>query len=92
MAQVLCDRIGPGFRASERSVGVRDVDGHREFLRVEEGFLTKVDGKHYLPVGLVSVNWEKKAVLIELPHEADSGAHRLWVHFADLLPQNGMPA
>jgi hypothetical protein len=85
MALVVCDVVTKGFRDSERSVGVRDVNGHRQFLRVVEHFLTFENGKYYLPVGLVMVRYKDQAALVELPHEADSGANRLWVPFASLL-------
>jgi hypothetical protein len=85
MAQVVCDIVTKGFRDSERSVGVRDTRGHRQFLRVAEHFLTFENGKYYLPVGLVMVNYKEQAALVELPHEADSGANRLWVPFSSLL-------
>lgn len=83
MAQVLCE-VSEGLRDSERTVAVKDIYGHRQFLRVENEFLTREKGKHYLPVGIVHLTRQNQA-LIELPHEADSGAHRLWVRCADLL-------
>ena len=34
MPSLLCSRVGPGMRDSERTVEVRDIHGQREFLRV----------------------------------------------------------
>jgi hypothetical protein len=83
MAHVVCE-VSEGLRESERTVAVRDINGHRQFLRVEKGFLTEENGRSYLPVGVVKIA-KDDTVLIELPHEADSGANRLWVRQADLL-------
>ena len=83
MPQVICD-VSAGLRDSERTVAVRDIHGRRQFLRVEYDFLTRKGDKFYLPVGEVYYTADQK-VLIELPHEADSGANRLWVHRSDLL-------
>jgi len=83
MPQVICE-VSRGLRDSERTVAVRDTQGRRQFLRVEHDFLTLEKGKHYLPVGIVHISQDKQ-VLIELPHEADSGASRLWVKYSDVL-------
>lgn len=85
MAQVICDKVSPGLRASERSVAIKDVYGHRQHLRVPFDFLTEKGEKFYITVGIVHVDRKTGAVLIELPHEADSGANRLWVRHQDLL-------
>jgi hypothetical protein len=86
MAEVICDRVGPGLRESERIVTVKDVHGRREFLRVEQAFLTVVGDRTYLPVGIVQENPEQQLVLIELPQEGECGNWRLWVSSTDLLP------
>jgi hypothetical protein len=78
MALVLCE-VSAGFRESERTVGIKDVNGNREFLRVPADFLSPHDGKFYVTVGVIGQDPKTKAVLVELPHEADSGAWRLWV-------------
>ena len=90
MAELICE-VSPGLRPSERSVAVRDIRGRRQFLRVEYDFLTRKGDKYYLPVGEVYYT-AKDEVLIELPHEADSGANRLWVHRSDLLNSSETPA
>jgi hypothetical protein len=93
MALVVCDEIGPGMRPSERTVAVKDVYGRREFLRADADFLTPgTGGRHYITVGLVHVDPKSQAVLIELPHEAYSGANRLWVRPQDLLDPVETPA
>jgi hypothetical protein len=83
MIEVLC-QTSKGLRESEVTVAVQDVRGNHQFLRVENGFLTNEGGRHYLPVGLVGVDPGKGMALIELPHEADSGANRLWVWESDM--------
>jgi hypothetical protein len=85
MALVVCDQVSPGLRDSERSVAIKDVHGRRQHLRVPFDFLTNKEGKFYITVGVVHVDPKTRAVLVELPHEADSGANRLWVWPQDLL-------
>src|SRR5437764_10035480 len=92
MARVLCDEVGEGLRSSEKTVVVRDVQGHRHHLRVESDYLTEQGGKHYLPVGVVHRLPERQLVLIELPQEADSGANRLWVRSAEVADGVEAPA
>jgi predicted RNase H-like HicB family nuclease len=82
MSQVVCE-VSAGLRDSERTAAVRDVFGRRQFLRVEHTFLTFEDNRWYLPVGIVGIDPFKQLALIELPHEADSGKHRLWVRMGD---------
>jgi hypothetical protein len=78
MAYVPCT-VENGLRASEVSVGVQDADGNKVYLRVERAFIRKMHAQSVLPVGVVHSDPERQTVLIELPHEADSGANRLWV-------------
>jgi hypothetical protein len=93
VAELICERVGPGMRDSERTVAVKDVRGRREYLRVPRGFLTSVGDKHYLPVGVVYEDREKQLVLIELPQEGECGSSRLWVRAGDLIDHgNGNPA
>jgi hypothetical protein len=87
---VRCE-VAPGLRPSERTVAVKNFQGRRVHLRVENDFLKVVDGTSYLPVGIVYTDPETKAVLIELPHEADSGINRLWVKPEDVLEASGVP-
>lgn len=83
MAQVRCE-VTPGLRESERTVAVKDVHGQRQFLRVEEGFLSRSGEEAFLPVGIVGVDEAKNLALVELPHESDAGVNRLWVHMDDI--------
>jgi hypothetical protein len=92
MAHVVCEQVSPGLRESEVIVAIKDQSGRRHFIRVERDFLTMDKGKSYLPVGLVHVDPKSRAVLLELPHEAETGANRLWVRPEDLLDQIEAPA
>jgi hypothetical protein len=79
MAKVRCEDVSEGLRASEALASLRDYHGRRHFIRVERDFLSQQDGYSYLPIGIVHADPKTKAVLIELPHEAETGANRLWV-------------
>jgi hypothetical protein len=79
MAQVICE-VTEGLRKSDATVKLITYDERPEFLPVDRGLLSQEGDKHYLSVGLLHVSHEKKAALISLPVEADSGAHRVWVH------------
>jgi hypothetical protein len=68
-------------------VGVPDETGNRQFLRVGKGFVTRENGKTYLPVGVVELDYRKRRALVELPYEAASGARRLWVPFTNFRQQ-----
>jgi hypothetical protein len=88
MAVVRCE-VSNGLRPAEATVAVADVHDHRQCLRVERDFLTTVAGQWFLPVGVVYDDRSNPWVLIELPHEADSGANRLWVWREQLRSGNG---
>src|SRR5947209_4843684 len=88
MAGVLCEQVGPGMRASERAVTVRDIRGHSELLLVENDFLSVQGDKTYLPVGVVFIDTDRDLVLVEFPHEPITGGNRVWVHSTDLLEEN----
>jgi hypothetical protein len=79
MAQIRCESVSEGLRASEVVAVFRDYEGRRHFLRVERDFLSEKDGIFFLPIGIVHVDPRTKLILIELPHEAETGANRLWV-------------
>lgn len=91
MAQVLCE-VSEGLRKSEATAKLTTYEGRPEFLPVDRGFLSEENGRTYLSVGLVHVSQEKKAALVALPVEADSGAHRVWVRLEHLKEQQGAPA
>jgi len=90
MAAILCEQVAPGMRASERCVSVRDVRGHREWLLVEQDFLTVRHNKTYLPIGIVQADQDHDLILVEFPHEAATGGNRIWVRVADLIEGNGV--
>jgi hypothetical protein len=73
------------LRPSEVVVTVKDLYGRRHFIREERGLLTTRDGDSYLPVDIVFVDPDTRAVLVELPHEAENGAHRIWAEPAHLV-------
>ncbi len=79
MAKLRCERISDGLRASEAVAILRDYANRRHFIRVERDFLSEQGDHYYLPIGIVHIDPKTKAVLIELPHEAETGANRLWV-------------
>lgn len=75
-----------GLRSTEVTVGISEAANGKQFLRVERTMLLEENGNHYLPVGVLGT--KENRALIELPHEADSGANRLWVdtgHLRDSL-------
>lgn len=80
MAKIRCNRISPGLRTSEVLASFTDYHGRTHSIRVERDFLTDEHGQNFLPVGIVHVDSKNKAVLIELPHEAETGANRLWLN------------
>jgi hypothetical protein len=86
MAQVICE-VSEGLRKAEATVKLVTFDGRPEFLPVDRGLLSTEGDKHYLSVPVIHVSDEHKAALLALPVEADSGAHRVWVHL-DKIKQN----
>jgi hypothetical protein len=79
MAKIRCKRQSEGLRSSEVVASFVDIHGRKHFIRVERDFVEDRAGEFFLPVGVVHVDPKTKAVLIELPHEAETGANRLWV-------------
>lgn len=79
MAKIRCTQILQGLRPSEALARFADFYGRTHAIRVERDFLVDQNGQSFLPVGVVHVDQKNKAVLVELPHEAESGANRLWV-------------
>ncbi|HWY86181.1 MAG TPA: hypothetical protein VNX28_05635 [Gemmataceae bacterium] len=79
MNKIRCESVADGLRASEALAIFRDYQGRKHYLRVERDFLSQEGGNTYLQVGVVHVDQRTKLVLIELPHEAETGANRLWV-------------
>ena len=79
MAKLRCENVSDGLRDSEAIVRLRDYHQRQHFVRVERDFLSRKGNVVFLPVGVVHADPKTKAVLIELPHEAETGANRLWV-------------
>ncbi len=76
MASIICDQVTDGLRESEAVASFVDFHGRRHFIRVERDFLAE---SNQLPVGVVHLDRKTKAVLVELPHEAETGANRVWI-------------
>src|SRR5262249_31512086 len=68
-------------------IHVLDEEKAKQFLRVARGDVIRHDGKTYLGVGLVLVDYARGRALVELPSEADSGTRRLWVPFSRFRAQ-----
>jgi len=92
MPYVLC-KVDEGLRPSEVTVELRGIGDRFEFLRVDREFVKKIGDSFYLPVGLIFKNRvdNQEIALIELPHEADSGANRLWVALSALKEDAPLP-
>ena len=86
MAKIRCSNVSEGLRPSEVVASFVDFHGRTHFIRVEQDFLSEQDGARFLPVGIVHVDPKTKALLVELPHEAETGANRIWVK-PDLLDE-----
>jgi hypothetical protein len=80
MNKARCDSVSEGLSSSEALVSLHDYHRKRHFIRVERDFLSHENGASYLPVGVVYIDPKTRAVLIELPHEAETGANRLWIN------------
>jgi hypothetical protein len=90
MAEVLCESVSPGMRSDERTVSVRNVvTNGQSYLRVPADYLTHLEERYYLPLGVIQDEPQHGLVLVELTQEPDAGATRLWVRTSDLLPSNG---
>ncbi len=74
MAQVICE-VSEGLTKSEATVKLITDDGRPEFLPVDRGLVTEEGDRRYLAVGVLHIDPDKKAALVSLPVEADSGAH-----------------
>jgi hypothetical protein len=75
----LACEYGPGLRESEVQVTVHDITGRPQRLRVPRGLPLEQDGQSRLPIGIVARHPDEDKVLIQFPHEADSGVNRIWV-------------
>jgi hypothetical protein len=79
MSRIQIDEVTPGLRDSEAVASFTDYQGRKHFIRVERDFLVTQDGTAYLPVATITIDKDTGAHLIELPHEAETGANRLWM-------------
>jgi hypothetical protein len=84
MTRLLCAGVSRGLREADVIATLRDVNGRRHFLQIEKDFLAYDDAQAYLPVAVIGRDARTGAVLVELPHEAETGVNRLWVPAADL--------
>lgn len=84
MSKVRGEQISDGLRSSEAVASLKDYHGRTHFIRVERDFLSQQANHSFLPVGIVHVDPRTKAVLIELPREAETGANRLWIRAEQL--------
>jgi hypothetical protein len=84
-------KVSEGLRAAEVTVEVRDYSGRREFLPVDGEMIERRDGQSYLPVTVLQVDKARKAAVVSLPVETDSGAHRIWVTLSDLIGYSEAP-
>ena len=75
----------PGLRDSEAGVMIHDINARAQRLRVEWDFLHNAGDRYYLPIEIVARHPTEPKLLIEFPHEADSGANRIWVAAGQLL-------
>ena len=92
MIKILCEQVSPGLREADAILTFVDFNGRRHFLQIEKDFLVRRDGHTYLPVGFVHRDAPTGAFLIELPHEAETGANRLWVSADKVLDADEVPA
>jgi hypothetical protein len=80
LPQIECE-VEEGIAGWDSVVTVKDVNGRAQTLSVSKGMVNEENGRHYLPIGIVKVDYAQRRVLIELPSEADSGTSRLWAPF-----------
>jgi len=81
VADLVCD-VRPGMASFSRFAIIKDLDSRRHSIQVNADFLTQDNGQSYLPVGVVYRGGDR--VLIEFPHESDTGTYRIWVAPSDL--------
>jgi hypothetical protein len=81
-------QVEDGLRPQEATVLVEDFHGETEFMPLDRGMLEVEGDRRYVPVALIQLDRKSKAALVNLPIEADSGAHRIWVKLESL---KGLP-
>lgn len=78
MALIRCE-VTEGPRPGFKAIGVASIEGHSEYLAIEERFLVRRGDDYLLPIRVVGRDRHHGTALIQLPVEADSGANRVWV-------------
>jgi hypothetical protein len=84
MLLLKCEQVTHGLRASEETAIVADAYGVRDFVRVEQGFLSHRGQDRYLPVSLID-RGSGGLLLVEFPQESERGNNRLWVRTEQIL-------
>jgi hypothetical protein len=84
MALLKCE-VTEGPRPGFKAVGVASIEGHSEYLTIEERFLVRRGDGYLLPVEVVGRDRRYNTALVQLPVEADSGANRVWVRGQSLV-------
>jgi hypothetical protein len=90
--QVLCEKVSRGMREVDAIATIRDYHGRRHFLHIEKDFLTSQNSHWFLPVAFIHRDPPTGAILIEFPHEAETGVNRIWVRAEDVISQSGETA
>jgi len=91
LPEVECIVTHPDAILNTQIVAVPDEAGNEHSLRVPKGEVTQEGEKTYLPIWVVEFDFKGRRALVELPTEADSGTHRLWVPFVRFRPYQGTP-
>jgi hypothetical protein len=85
-------KVSKGLRDKEVIVEVTDFHNHAQTMPLDKDFVVYKGVKTYLPVRVLHVAEKEKAMLIALPVESDSGAHRIWVKSEGALEIEEIPA
>jgi hypothetical protein len=83
MALLVCD-VEKGARDAEATVILKDYQGRPEFLPLDRGLITQEEGKNWIGVYVLHIDPKTKTAFVNLPEEADSGTHRIWVKLKQL--------
>jgi hypothetical protein len=81
-----------GPREGFKVVGVASIEGHSEYLTIDERFLVKRHNRYLLPVRIIGKDRQHDTLLVQLPYEADSGANRVWVKKDAVQEPDEVPA
>jgi hypothetical protein len=87
MALLECE-VSKGLRDAEVTVEVSDYSGRREFPPVDGAMIEQQGDQSYLPVTVLQLDKAKRAAVVSLPVEADSGAHRIWAKLSKLKDES----